>query len=428
MNARLVLSTCLLALAALPASAEGASISYIGSDGNAYLTTPDGSRTVQLTKDGTPTSKYKMAGQADNGEIVVHREKYFSWLNPDGTTASGPWRLAEPSGSGIVLNAHVQPGGTVVAVDWNTGAVSGGWKTIKMPRGIHTNACFLGCFDNVVRPRWVPGADLGFISDNLRVVSVIVPGMGAPQDWFTVENHITSSFDVSRAGGKILIEAFPDTGTSPPKSLAVLQSTGLPPNTPTLVCELANFSAAGGFPRWSPDGGMIVWEDPAGVMVSPAPVNQNGTCVLSPRLIAAGGRTPDWGLKDVPMANTPPCTDCVRPPEQFDVGLKPGGRLPKLGVALARGLTFAVATERPGRVVVELEASGKLARGALTKVVARGSRTATAAGTVKVKVRFTKRAKRRYRALRKLKLTARVTVADSAGTVAKASRKLVLRR
>lgn len=191
----------LLSLAAVPASAEAASISYIGPDGNAYLTTPDGARKVQLTKDATAGSKYKMAGQTDGGEIVVHREKYFTWLNPDGTTASGPWRFAEPGGLGP-LNAHVAPGGSLAVVDWNSGPFAGNrWSVVKMPRGPHSLTCAFGCVDDKVRPRWVPGAEAGFLSDNLRVVSVQVPGIAAPQDWFTVDGYYTSSFDVSRQGG-----------------------------------------------------------------------------------------------------------------------------------------------------------------------------------------------------------------------------------
>lgn len=181
---------------------------------------------------------------------------------------------------------------------------------------------------------------------------------------------------------------------------------------------------------------MIAWEDPAGVQVSPAPVNQGGTCALSPRLIAPGGRAPDWGLKDVPAPpqpppvcgtpGQPPCQPppvCGRPgqppckgPSELKLGLKPLGRLPKLDAALRRGLTFSLRTERAGRALVELLASGKLARGAAkrpVKVVARGSKTVASPGTVKVKVRFTRKAKRRYRSLRKLTLSARATVTDA---------------
>ena len=181
---------------------------------------------------------------------------------------------------------------------------------------------------------------------------------------------------------------------------------------------------------------MIAWEDPAGVQVSPAPVNQSGTCVLSPRLIAAGGRSPDWGLKDVPTAPKPPpvCGEPGQPacerPSELKVKLK-ARRLPKLGTALRRGLTFALETERAGRAVVELVASGKLARGAAkraTKVVARGSKTVSQPGTVKVKVRFTRKAKRRYRSLRKLTLSARATVTDGVGAKSVTKRKVVLKR
>lgn len=423
------LALLIVALAALPASAQAASISYIGADGNAYLTTPDGARTVQLTRDAAAASKYKMAGQADDGTIVVYKEKHFIWLNPNGTIANGPWRIVEGTYGGLgAISAHVSPEGTLVAYgtfDFNSGLVGGTSRVVLMPKGPLVSQCAFGCSDNMVRPRWVPGALAGFIDEGLNVVSVQVPSVGT-QEWFTAPGYKISSFDVSRTG-RILIEAFPDSGGTTPKSLALLQSTGLPPNTPTLICELANFSTAGGYPHWSPDGSQIAWEAPDGVYVSPAPVNQGGTCVLQPRLIAPGGSGPDWGVKDVPASPPPPCTTCEPPPcttcdgpKPFKVTLNPGGRLPKLAAALRRGLVFSVDTPRPGRVLVQLLAAKKL--------VARGSKTAASAGTVKVKVRFTKKAKRRYRALRKLKLSARATVTDSAGTRATSTRKLVLKR
>jgi len=53
-------------------------------------------------------------------------------------------------------------------------------------------------------------------------------------------------------------------------------------------------------PRWSPDGTAFTWSDKRGVWVSPAPVRSGGgRCTIHPKLVAAGGNSPDWGVPSV---------------------------------------------------------------------------------------------------------------------------------
>ena len=54
--------------AANPAAAD--SIAYI-KDNNIWLTSPDGSRQVQITRDGTATTPYRSPSQADDGTIAA---------------------------------------------------------------------------------------------------------------------------------------------------------------------------------------------------------------------------------------------------------------------------------------------------------------------------------------------------------------------
>ena len=56
------------------------------------------------------------------------------------------------------------------------------------------------------------------------------------------------------------------------------------------------------------------------------------------------------------------------------------------------------------------------------------SKSASGLGTVKVTVRSTSAAKRRYRSLRKLTLKARATVTDGAGAKDVATRRILLER
>ena len=80
---------------------------------------------------------------------------------------------------------------------------------------------------------------------------------------------------------------------------------------------------------------------------------------------------------------------------------------------------------------MQLRAKGPYARGvniARTRVVGRGSKRLPRAGRYRVVAKFTKRAKRRYRRLRKVKLTARVTVKARDGGSTTKVRRITLRR
>ncbi|HEX2234416.1 MAG TPA: hypothetical protein VHG69_13745 [Thermoleophilaceae bacterium] len=114
-----ILALVLAAAALVPGAAQAASLSYIGADGNAYLASPDGARTVQLTRDANADTTYKMAGQTNAGTVVVARraggDTWFHWLNRDGSNKSGPWLAPEGNLGTGPLTSHVAPeGGFVV--------------------------------------------------------------------------------------------------------------------------------------------------------------------------------------------------------------------------------------------------------------------------------------------------------------------------
>jgi RTX calcium-binding nonapeptide repeat (4 copies) len=117
----------------------------------------------------------------------------------------------------------------------------------------------------------------------------------------------------------------------------------------------------------------------------------------------------------------------------------PGMQLTLTGLALqrvlSRGLVMFVELSEPATVEARLELSRRAARGlglasaAAAKPVIVGKRTAnaTAAGRLRVVVKLTKRARRRLAGARRVRLTVRLTAADAAGNLAKASRKVVLK-
>jgi hypothetical protein len=429
---------CALALAAClatPTAAEAASISYIGSDGNAYLVSPDGARTVQLTRDGSSSSKYSMAGQTDAGTVVVERAGVFRWLHRDGTTKSGPWLAPKGNIGTGPLTSHVSPSGGFV-VFWASNCTfacqSRFDRIVFMPEGPLISECTINCHDGYVLPRWIAGTPYaGFLDTGLN--SLYVQSSSGPQEWFGFTDANFTAFDVSRDRGRVLAEITPTNATRP-GTLVLLKSNGFAA-LPDVLCATDGFSSDGnGEPRWSPDGTQIAWHAPAGIYVSPAPVPRtDGTCALAPRLLVPGGRSPEWGPQGVPVpTSTPPPPPPggggggsggggnvpATPP--LEASVRPSGKLPKLRKALRRGIVFALRASAAGNVKLAL-----LARG---RVVARGSARIARPGTVKVRARFTAKAKRRYRSVRRLKLTARITMRDVAGRTTSTTRRIVLKR
>jgi Ca2+-binding RTX toxin-like protein len=105
---------------------------------------------------------------------------------------------------------------------------------------------------------------------------------------------------------------------------------------------------------------------------------------------------------------------------------------PKLRASLKKGFDTFVTTTEGGAATIEGQVSGKDARGlklAATKVAARGRATLpAAAGKYKVRVRFTKKAQKKFRRARKLKLTLKVAVVDAAGNRGERTAKVTLKR
>jgi hypothetical protein len=439
----LILALALAAAAAIaPASALGASISWIRG-GNLHVSAPDGSNVTQLTRDGTADSPYQNSGQTNAGTLVGERQGWFYWLNRDGSNKSGPWLAPKGNLGTSPLSSNVaEEGGFVVY--WHSYcsfACSNRYDQVAfMPEGPLTDTCNINCHDGYLLPRWIPGTPLaGMIDTGLNTVYAQVENSG-PQEWFELfagqEQLDIGHFDVSTDRSKILAEALSTSNTSAPGILVLLQSNGLPPqsnpqNPPAVQCATENFAGSrNGDPVWSPDGNQIAYTGTDGVHVSGAPVpQQDGSCALpGDRLVASGASNPEWGPVDAP-GPTGGGGGVGAPAVTFSLA----GRLPRLLRALNRGIPFFVRTNRAGRAVVRLIASGVFARGvsvdlARTKVVGRGARTLPRAGRYKVVAKFTRKAKRRYRRMRRVRLTARVTVRATGGGATTKRRRITLRR
>lgn len=294
-------------------SASAASISYVGSDGNVWLTSPDGGVNHRVTSDATATTKYRSPTQADNGTIAAFpgsNVPFAYLLRPTDGAQLAVWSLPKTGGLSFApyTGGQISPSGTVLAYDW--------WYSDLFPPSHEPrvsfvaspatpNPCSLACSDGYFGPRWIPGTlYAGFVSESLDEIDVqdasgVHPwlGLGGP-------GELIDSFDVSSTG-RTLVETHDDGAQL--SRFYLVQNNGTPPaGSLAELCHTDNFAPVGALPRWSPDGSMIAWQGSGGIFVSPAPSPQGGGCAIQPRLIAPGGTEPSWGPANVASASSVP--------------------------------------------------------------------------------------------------------------------------
>jgi hypothetical protein len=440
-------------VAAAPAAAS--SIAY-EKDDNIWLTSPDGSVKHQVTTDGTADNRYQAPGQLDDGTIVAARPsvRLFEALRPDGTRrnapllapgnscGTGPLDLAVTPDSGLIVFQYVHS-------DFCFGGGGPRSRVTFAFSDVPTGSATFVKHDNWTAPRWVPGSNYAAMV-SIGGDQIGIQGGGTVAPWIGPDpGEEIEGFDISRSGNRVLIEATPDGSTDGGSSqLELWQNQGVPSSSNgdgTTVCQLDGFATGNADPRWSPDGSQIAWEGAAGIYVSPAPVNDAGVCRLQPQLIVPGGQDPAWGAADVPQplgpggqgqgqtpggdqgqgqGQTPDGADRTAP--VLKVASSAAPRLPK---ALAKGYPTKVQLSEPAGLSGTLTLDRRSARRlGLPVTVASGS-TSAAAGDAKLVLRFSRKARRKLRRARSVKLSLSVTARDAAGNVSPAaSRKVTLKR
>jgi WD40-like Beta Propeller Repeat len=448
------LAAALSMVAAAPAAAD--SIAYI-KDGNVWLATPDGSRQVQVTH----TGGYSYVSQADSGVMIalapgerLHKLSRagevladFPTMVSDGLPSPGPVnRFHGP------FEPTISPDGSLVAFEWFNDSYENdpSCSPSSVPpcyvyssrQGVaitHSDRLTgpeeFGLLTGWIYPHWMSNDTLlrswaNTTMNDDAVINRVGAGKGDDEldHWFydPLGSQTVSDVELSR-DGKTVVGI---VGQNEDK-LHVYRPTVAPAGAPDWnhtpfaqgnqpvvePCYEYGNPVGGKFQTVTiaPDGRSIAYSVGDGIWVSDVP-DLGAGCganATANQLRIPGGSYPDWGPADVPATVTPP-----HDPENARLTAKAART--RLGRALRRGLVVTVRGGGPGRATVKAVGGRKR--------VGKGSATASSAGTAKVKVRFTRRAKRALGRKRSVKLTLRVAFKPEAGATMRETAVVKLRR
>ena len=437
--ARLVIAVlaALVVIAAAPGAAGAASIAYID-NGEVWLSSLDGTQKVRLAtpvvNPGGETEKWLAVAASDGGRIVAARNvpgkiARFSWFKvwePNGTsTVEGP--LNAPSGWAI----YVYPLGFDVTADGSHMVYgysnSGSCCPISFAQGTYVRPVTNSSLD----PINVSGEEHPTLFGNRMIAHTggavnVQDTSGAPYGtdftpWIDVSG---TGLDLRRtdvaANGQLAaleLEQW-NGGTQEIGKIAVLAIQGVD-QAPTFPAAVDCFMPTAGVATdtsLSPDATRIAWTDDGGLKVAGAPTTAADPCALTspPVVISPTASQGAIGGADIapflPTSGGPPGGG---PPPGGSPSGAPVATVPKKvtvkALARAAGLSIKVKVSRAGKVKISGSVPAKVLTGSRSVVVATGSATAKRAGTVTVKVRLTKAARKKRSRLKGARMTLRVT-------------------
>ena len=455
-TSRTLLIALVLALALPAASHAAGSITYI-KDKEVWIANPDGSGARQVSRNATDKSAMRSPSQRSDGVIyAAGPDRFFYRFNPDGSSAGAP--LPAPTCGGLgygPTNVQVHPKGGLILYNYifsdcffpfdelhvRTTVVSDSTPVISESIFPH--------WRSVGTPRWLGETSIGMIELGGETIWFMpeLPAQGGSAgtlySWIGFEEAGQAdfdSFDYLPATQNLLAEVTPNgAGADERADLWVLNSEPKQGAAVKVVCSLAEFAKKGALPRWSPDGSQIVWTGNDGVYVSPAPVDDgSGNCVVEPKLIAAGGSDASWGgtgKVDTPGAGPGDGGD-GKPPTGTDTGNgtthPPGDTVPPKLALTARGAKLRTTLGKGYVATVSCDESctlnGRLLYSKKSTRVASGSVKLAKAGKGKLRLAFTKQAKKSLKGKRTVKLTLRIAGRDAAGNPATKTAMVTLKR
>ncbi len=427
----------ILFLLTMAPAAGAASIAYIDG-GEVWLSSLDGTQKVRLAphvvNGAGETEKWLAVAAADSGRIVATRNvpgrnSGFSWFKvwePNGTsTVEGP--LNAPSGWAIYvypLSFDLTADGVHMVYGYSN---SGFCCPQTFGRGTYARLVT----NSQLAPIEVDGEHPTLFGSRMIAHSgatVYVQGTsGSPYG-----NDFTPWLDLSATGldlrrtdvaangqlAAIELEQW-DGGTQTTGKIVALAIQGVD-QSPTFPAAVDCFVPTAGVAdevSLSQDATRIAWTDDGGLKVAGAPTTAADPCVLSspPVVISptasqgaigganmaaflpASGPPPGGG----PPSGTPPASGAPR-------AIVPR-RVTARALASRRGVPIKVKVARAGKVKILGSVPAKVLSGSRSVVVAAGSATAKRAGTVTVRLRLTRAARRKPSRLKGARLTLRVT-------------------
>jgi len=440
---RAVLLAAVLVAAVTPAVARAASVAYVDK-GEVWLASLDGAKKARLAgpvvNGAGETENWLDVAQSDGGRVVAVRNKpgrisNFSWFKvwePDGSsTVEGP--LNAPSGWTTYvypLGFDITANGSHLVYGYSN---SSSCCPISFARGTYVRPATSSALPPInISGQTHPslfGSRVISLADasSPSVINVQDAGSGNPYtDAFTGWLDTSAvgldleGVDVA-ANGRLAALGFEawNGGTQTVGKIAVLATQGVDQG-PTFTVDC--FLPAAGIARdasLAPDAGAIAWQDGGGVKVAGSPTTTADPCVMgsTPRVLSPTGTHPSIGGADVAaFLPKPPPTQPAGP----GPGASGGGATSALGVKLpskvtakalakSRGVPVKVKVSGPGKVsITGTVPARRIGRRGKPVVVAKGSRSARAAGTVTVRLRLTSVGRKRVRRLKGARLTLRV--------------------
>jgi hypothetical protein len=235
------------------------------------------------------------------------------------------------------------------------------------------------------------------------------------EDWLTTTpgGGLTVDRSDAAANGQLIaleFEEYPTQG----KILLLATANGIGGelgNPPAIDCFLPASGVADEV-SLSQDARFVAWTDDQGLKVAGTPVSDAAVCPLSspPVAIAAAGESPSIGAANVasfqppapppaPPTTGPPTTTTAPPATIAAPVLTVPSKL--TAKSLTKGFALKVKVGAPGKVTITATVS--------KRVIATGSATAKAAGTVSVKLKLNAAGRKARKGLKGKKATLRIT-------------------
>jgi len=441
------LATAVLLSLAVAAPAQADSIAYL-EGGNVWLTTSDGSRQHQVTRDGG----YSYVSQADDGTLVAKHGTNLRRLDRVSGAVTAEFATpvsSTPPGSAFEfrdgpIDPTISPDGTRIAYGYNAQYTMfdpycghyGGCSAGKVIVGTgYSRADRLTGWDEPgfkphsgwQWPSWIDNQHT-LISDPAEILNKqfwidTVGDDQSGQAWFHDDNGNPSQRD-SELNRQQTGMAATVGNAGRAETIEIWKMNGPPPAEPSPCLTISGTSDGFASPSWSPSGDGLAYADGRGILtVTSLDLAGCGLGNAAERVVVPGGSTPDWGPADMPAVQAD-CGGCGTDKKKAGAAKLalslPRGKAAKLGRALRKGLVLKVSTGGAGKLAASARAKGGRVASGRTKV---GS-----AGKGRLRLRFTPKARRKLRGAKSVRLSLNVAFKAAAGGVATERAAVTLRR